>query len=369
MTKRDYYEILMVARNVDDGELKKAYRQLALKYHPDKNPGDKAAEDKFKEASEAYEVLSNPEKRALYDQFGHSGLQGGGFGGGFSGMEDIFENFGDIFGDLFGMGGRGSSRRAQRGRDLRYDLEVDFMEACFGSEKEIQVTRNGACDTCQGAGSADGAVKTCPKCHGAGQVSHTQGFFTIRSTCAYCQGRGSTISNPCTDCRGTGTIKQSKKLSVKIPPGVDSGVRLMLQGEGEAGERGGNAGDLYVFINVKKHDVFIREGDNIICDLRISMPQAALGTQVTLPGLKGEEEIEIPRGIQSGETIVLRGKGVPNLRSRRPGDFIVRVIVETPTSLNAEQEELLKKFIQLRGESVTGIIDSKKKKKKKGFFG
>jgi len=370
--KKDYYEILGVSKTANETELKKAYRQQAIKYHPDKNPGDKAAEEHFKEASVAYEVLSNPEKRAIYDQFGHEGLQGGPGGGGFGGFggEDVFSSFGDIFDEIFGGGQRrGGRSRASRGDDLRYDLEIDFIEACYGGEKEIQVSRQMTCADCEGRGSKKpDSVKTCPRCHGAGQVGHTQGFFTIATTCPQCRGRGSIIADPCEGCVGLGTRKQSKRLTVKIPAGVATGVRLMLQAEGQAGERGGPPGDLYVFIRVRDHEFFHREEDHLVCDIRISMVQAALGGQVTIPGLKESHEINIPQGLQSGEKIVLKGEGVPHLRSGRKGDLIVRVHVETPAKLNAEQKELLKKFAEVSGESLESKEFSPKKKKK-GFFG
>lgn len=373
MTKRDYYEILQVSRNAADGEIKKAYRQMAVKYHPDKNPGDKKAEDLFKEASEAYEVLSHPDKRELYDRYGHQGLQSSGFSG-FSGVEDIFDNFGDIFEDFFGFKRSGGGRsRVQPGSDLRYDLEIDFLEACFGGEKEIEVTRPMTCEPCHGSGALGaGGVKTCPKCHGSGQVSHSQGFFTIRSTCAYCRGSGSHIDNPCPDCRGQGLVRKTKKLQVKIPAGVDNGIRLMLQGEGEGGERGAPSGDLYVFLHVKSHSFFKREGDNILCTVTVSMVQATIGCHLNINGLKHQQIIEIPSGIQSGENLVLKGAGVANLRSHKPGDQIVQIIVKTPTSLSAEQKELLKKFAELGGEKLeeeSVATESQKKKKKKGFFG
>ncbi len=364
MIKKDYYQVLGLDRSATDGEIKKAYRQMALKFHPDRNPGDKQAEERFKEASEAYEVLSDREKREIYDQFGHSGLQGTGFAG-FQGVDDIFETFSDIFEDFFG-GGRRGGRRAQRGRDLRYDLQIEFAEAFFGAEKQIQVTKNGICENCGGRGAKDStAIRTCPRCHGRGQISHSQGFFTISTTCPQCRGNGTFIAEPCSECQGAGFVKKTKKLSVKIPAGVDSGVRLMLQNEGEAGERGASKGDLFVFISVKNHDFFSRDGDNLLCEIPISIVQASLGCHITVPGLKGDHEIEIPRGIQSGETIVLKGEGFPHLRSRRPGDLIIRVKVQTPTQLTKEQEDLLRKFAETSGEGM----GEAKKKKKKGFFG
>lgn len=364
---KDYYEILGVSRSVSEADLKKAYRQLAIKYHPDKNPGDKVAEDRFKEASVAYDVLSNPEKKAIYDQFGADGLQGG---AGFRGGEDIFSSFGDIFDEIFGGGGRrgGGRSRAVRGDDLRYDLEIDFIEACYGDEKEIQVSRQSTCSDCDGRGSkTPDNIKTCPRCRGAGQVGHSQGFFTIATTCPQCRGQGAIISDPCSSCQGLGTQKQSKRLSVKIPAGVATGVRLLLQNEGQAGERGGPPGDLYVFIRVRDHDFFHREEENLVCDVHVSMVQAALGTSITIAGLKENHELQIPAGLQSGEKLVLRGQGVPNLRSHRKGDMIIRVHVDTPTKLSSEQKELLEKLAELSGEKISEV--SSGKKKKKGFFG
>ena len=267
--KRDYYEILEVTRTASDGEIKKSYRQLALKYHPDKNPGDHAAEDLFKEASEAYEVLSDNQKRQIYDQFGHQGLQGQGFSG-FSGVEDVFETFGDIFEDFFGFssrrgGGRGQAR-ATRGSDLRYDLEIDFKEAVFGTEKNIRVSKATSCEDCGGSGAKKGTGPTvCSQCQGRGQVRHSQGFFTISTSCPACRGQGSVIGDPCSSCRGQGHVKKTKEIQLKIPAGVDTGIKLMVHGEGEAGERGGSPGDLYVFISVKSHEFFKREGDDLHC--------------------------------------------------------------------------------------------------------
>lgn len=365
--KKDYYEILEVARNAEVVEIKKAYRRLALQFHPDKNPGNRDAEEKFKEASEAYEVLSSPDKRQIYDQFGHQGLQGTGFHG-FSGVEDIFESFGDVFEDFFNMGSRRSRRtRAQKGADLRYDLEIDFMDACFGSSKQIHVVKAVSCATCKGSGAKKGTgPSTCSHCQGTGQVRHSQGFFTISTTCPACGGAGATINDPCTECRGHGLVRETKKLEVKIPAGVDTGIRLMIHGEGEVGERGGPAGDLYVLIHVRAHDFFVREGDDIGGLIPVSMTQASLGAKISVPTLKGEEEVEIPKGLQSGEHVVLKGKGVPNLRSGRPGDQVMTVIVKTPTHLTAAQEELLREFSHLEGGEE---ISKDKKKKKRGLFG
>lgn len=371
MIKKDYYEVLGLRRDAEEVEIKKSYRQMAVKYHPDKNPGDKSAEEKFKEAAEAYEVLSHPEKRQIYDQFGHRGLEGVGFTG-FTGMEDIFESFGDIFEDFFGFSsGRGRHSRARAGADLRYDLEIDFMEACFGVEKQINVTRRVVCDACAGNGAQKGTQpQPCPKCRGAGQIAHSQGFFTISTTCPYCQGTGQHIPHPCSACRGTGQVNQSKKLSVKIPPGVDSGVRLLLNGEGEAGERGGPAGDLYVFLRVRPHDYFVRDGENIRTEIPISMVWASLGAKIKAPTIDGDEEVEVPKGTQSGDTMVLRGKGAVHLRTKHRGNQIITFIVQTPKNLTKEQEELLRQFAALSGkDELLKGADQGKKKKKRGFFG
>ena len=292
-TKRDYYEILGLGRNATNDELKATYRKLALKYHPDRNPGDKEAEEKFKEAAEAYEVLRDSEKRALYDQYGHAGLEGSGFSG-FGGFEDIFSSFGDIFEDFFGFGTRRRSRtRAQRGADLRYDLTLSFMEAAFGTETEITVEKMGICPECNGNRCEAGtSPETCQQCGGVGQVSRNQGFFTVRTTCPVCRGQGQAIPHPCPRCRGAGQEVISKKVSVKIPAGVDNGSRLRLTGEGEPGSYGGPSGDLYVFIYVESHEFFERRDTDIICSVPISFIQAALGDKITVPSLNGDKELK-----------------------------------------------------------------------------
>lgn len=357
MTQKDYYEVLGVSPNAPEAEIKKAYRQLAVKYHPDKNANDKASEEKFKEASEAYEVLSDSQKRQIYDQFGHAGLQGTGFQG-FSGVEDIFDSFGGVFEEFFGFGARRGRSQARRGGDLRHDLEVDFMEAVFGAEKKIHLVKPAACEDCGGSGAKKGSRPSpCTHCQGSGQMRHNQGYFTISTTCPYCQGEGHVTQHPCPECRGKGQVRKTKDLSVKIPAGVTGGTRLMMHSEGAAGERGGPAGDLYIFLSVKEHEIFKRDGDDIHLQIPIEMTQAALGHTIKVPTLKGEEEIEIPKGIPSGKKIVLKGKGVPNLRTKKPGDEIVTIFVETPQHLTSEQEELLREFAQLPG------------KKKKSFFG
>ena len=306
MIEKDYYEILGVGRTASQEEIKKAYRKMALKYHPDRNPDNKEAEDKFKEASEAYEVLSDPEKRQIYDQFGHEGLKGTGFTG-FRGFEDVFASFGDIFGEFFGFGGRTNTGPSQ-GDDLRYDLEISFEEAAFGKEVDLEIPRTFPCDACGGTGAKPGTHPiTCPACGGRGQITRSQGFFSIRTPCPTCRGTGQIIPEPCPACQGTGRIRKKRKVSLKIPPGVDTGSRLRLRGEGEAGERGGPPGDLFVIIHVKKHAFFEREGDDIYCTVPISFTTAALGGKIEVPTLDGKEVIHVKRGTQSGEVFRLKG--------------------------------------------------------------
>ncbi|MCU0558623.1 MAG: molecular chaperone DnaJ [Desulfobacterales bacterium] len=346
--KRDYYDVLGVNRNASEDELKSNYRKLALKFHPDRNPGDKEAEEKFKEAAEAYEVLRDREKRALYDQFGHAGLEGAGFSG-FGGFEDIFSSFGDIFEDFFGFGGRGRSRsRAQRGSDLRFDLNLSFMQAAFGTETEIDVAKYEACAECGGNGGEKGhPPETCRQCGGSGQLSRSQGFFTVRTTCHVCRGNGQVIAHPCPTCAGNGRVRVSKRVSVKIPAGVDNGSRLRLNGEGEPGHQGGPSGDLYVFIHVQPHDFFERRDNDIICQVTISFVQAALGGAIMVPTLEGERQLEIPKGTQPGDVFYFHGEGIPSLRTRKRGEQIIQVMIKTPTNLSKKQEELLREFAKL----------------------
>jgi len=350
MTKRDYYEILGVPRNADDGEIKKAYRQLALRYHPDRNPGDKEAEEKFKEASEAYEVIRDPEKRGLYDRYGHEGLRGVGFSG-FSGFEDIFSSFSDIFEDFFGFGtGRRRGAAPKKGADLRYDLTISFMDAVTGKEREVEIERYESCGKCKATGIQPGTKKeACAACRGSGQVTHSQGFFTLRTTCSRCRGQGFFIPHPCEDCRGTGKVKKAKKISIKFPAGVDTGNRLKVPGEGMEGERGGRPGDLYVVLHVEPHPFFERQGDEIHCQIPISFPQAALGSEIEVPTLNGSKKLFVPPGTQSGEVFVLHGLGIPHLNSLGKGNQHVQVVVKIPTKLNKRQKELLKEFATLEG--------------------
>lgn len=348
MAKRCYYEVLGVTREASDSEIKASYRKLAMQYHPDRNPGNREAEDRFKEAAEAYEVLRDPEKRRIYNQYGHQGLEGTGFSG-FGGFEDIFSSFGDIFEDFFGFSsGRRSRRQANRGADLRYDMKLEFMEAAFGVDKEISVEKLDNCQRCSGSGCEPGtSPDTCSQCRGTGQISRSQGFFTVRTTCPQCRGAGQVITTPCTECRGGGRVRVSKRVSVKIPGGVDNGSRLRLSGEGESGTMGGPPGDLYVFIHVKPHDFFERDEVNVICTITISFVQAALGDTVTVPTLEGEEELEIPKGTQPGDILKFRGQGIPSLRTQKRGDQIIVLNVRTPTNLNKKQESLLKEFARL----------------------
>jgi molecular chaperone DnaJ len=354
MVKRDYYEILGVSRNAGEGEIKKAYRQMALQYHPDRNPGDKKAEERFKEASEAYEVLRDPEKRSLYDRFGHDGLKGVGFRG-FADFEDIFSSFSDIFDDFFGFGfgDRRSRRRtyARRGTDLRYDLSISFRDAAFGKEEEIEIEKHEICETCSGTGAKPGKSKQiCPNCGGKGQVAQTQGFFTISSTCSRCRGQGEIITHPCKECKGSGVVIKPKKLKVKIPAGVETGIRLKLNGEGEAGERGGSSGDLYVVLYVESDSFFERQGNDVLCQIPISFSQAALGAKIEVPTLNGYEKISLPPGTQTGQIFTIKGAGVPYLHRRGRGDELVHVVVKTPTGLSRRQAELFEELASLEKE-------------------
>ena len=343
MDKRDYYEVLGVSRSAGADELKKAYRRCAMKHHPDRNPGDAAAEAAFKECKEAYEVLSDPDRRRMYDQHGHAAFEhgmGGGAGGpGFADMNDIF---GDIFGNIFG-GGAGP-RGPRRGADIGYVLELNLEEAVGGVTREIEIPTLEECDTCDGSGSADGKLETCGTCGGRGQVRFQRGIFSMQQGCPHCGGRGQVVSSPCADCHGQGRVERTKRLEVKVPAGVDNGDRIRLAGEGESGPAGAPAGDLYVDVRVREHPIFSRDGDDLHCEVPVRISQAALGDTIRVPTLGGEAELRIPAETQSGKLFRLRGKGVRSVRSRSEGDLYCRVVVETPVNLTAEQRELLEKF-------------------------
>ena len=355
-TQRDFYEVLGISKNASKDEIKTSYRRLALKYHPDRNKEDAQAEEKFKECTHAYAILADDEKRAAYDRFGHEGLNASaGFGEGFGGFSEVFS---DIFEDFFGVGGRRADRPG-RGSDLGAEIEVTFTEAAFGVEKTVDVKREESCRQCRGDGAQPGTKReTCRQCGGSGQVSVSSGFFSIARACPSCRGQGSTIQKPCSVCRGTGREINARKLSVRVPAGVDNGMRLRVTGEGEAGHRGGQRGDLYVDIFVEAHPIFKRHGTDILCEIPISFAQAALGAEVEAPTLYGQEKIRIPAGTQTGKVFRLKGKGVPAPGSNEKGDQHVRVVVETPTGLNAKQKELLMKYAEGAGEKVNPMAAS-----------
>lgn len=352
MAKRDYYEVLGVAKNASDEDIKKAYRKLAMKYHPDRNQGDKAkeAEEKFKEAKEAYEMLSDPKKRAAYDQYGHAGVDpnmgGAGFRGGPEGFGGFAEAFGDIFGDIFGTAGaRRGGPQVYRGSDLSYAMEITLEEAAHGKEAQIRIPSWEECDTCHGTGAKPGtSAKTCGTCHGSGTVHLRQGFFSIQQTCPHCHGSGKVIPEPCPSCGGQGRLKKSKTLEVKIPAGIDEGMRIRSAGNGEPGTNGGPPGDLYIEIRIKKHEIFERDGDDLHCTVPVSITTAILGGTIEVPTLSGRAEIELPEGTQHGKTFRLRGKGIKGVRSAYPGDLYCHIQIETPVKLTEHQRKLVKEL-------------------------
>jgi molecular chaperone DnaJ len=367
MAKRDYYEVLGIEKGTPADEIKKAYRKMAVKYHPDKNPGDKAAEEKFKELGEAYEILSDPQKRAAYDEYGHNAFDprtraGAGRSSGGGGFHDPFEIFREVFGGGGGGGGGGSSifgdlfgesrpadpTAAARGSDLRYDLQITLEEAVLGAEKELTITRPETCDVCHGRGAEAGStLKTCNHCHGRGQVVTSRGIFSIAQTCPRCEGAGRIIEKPCRTCRGTGRRERTSTIKIRIPSGVDTGMRLRSVGNGEGGLRGGPAGDLYVFLHVKEHEVFTRDGENLVCEVPVSFAQAALGAEIEVPTMTGRASIRIPAGTQPGTMFRLKGRGVKEIQGSSHGDLLVRVAVEVPSHLNAAQRAKLEEFSAL----------------------
>ncbi len=349
MTKTDYYDILGVSRTASDGELKTAYRKLAMQYHPDRNQGNAAAEEKFKECSEAYQVLSDPDKRAAYDRYGHAGVGAAGPNSGspFANAQDLGDIFGDIFGEMFGGAGGGRGSRAQRGRDLRYDQTIDFTEAVFGKEVEVSVRRMELCETCTGTGTrSNKGPAVCRQCGGRGQVRFQQGFFSVARTCTNCGGTGQVITDPCPTCHGDGRAEKTHTVRVSIPAGVEEGTRIRYGGGGDAGRFGGPAGDLYIVLTVKPHPFFERDGNDVHCVVPISFTQAALGDEITIPTLEAEMRLKVPEGTQSGKEFRLRGKGVPYLNEHGRGDLIVEVAVQTPKKLTREQKELFRQLAE-----------------------
>jgi molecular chaperone DnaJ len=375
MSKRDYYEVFGIQKSASDEEIKKVYRKLAIKYHPDKNPGDKTAEEKFKELGEAYEVLSDPQKRASYDQYGHAAFDrraAGGFGRG-AGFHDPFDVFREVFGgasifeDLFG-GGRADPSQPQRGDDLRYDMELSFDEAARGCEKEITVTKPDRCDTCHGTGAEPGSrVRTCPTCGGRGQVITSRGIFSVAQTCPHCRGAGRVIEKPCKACQGDGRIERTSKITLRIPAGVDTGSRLRSAGNGEAGWRGGPSGDLYVVLHVTAHEIFQRDGDDLLCEVPVGFVQAALGADIEVPTLDGKAGIRVPPGTQPGTMFRLKGKGVKNIQGYGYGDLHVRIHVEVPTHLSSVQTAKLREFADLCNGKESPLSQSFFEKAKKLF--
>ena len=367
MSKRDYYEVLGVDKGASERDIKKAYKRLAMKYHPDRTQGDKDMEEKFKEIQEAHEILTDSQKRAAYDQYGHAGVDPNRGGAGFGGGADFGDIFGDVFGDIFGGGGRGGRQsRARQGADLRYNLEMTLEEAVKGKSVEIRVPTLVECETCDGSGAKKGTTPTtCPTCHGNGQVQMRQGFFAVQQTCPTCSGKGKIISDPCNDCHGQGVKEKTKTLSVKVPAGVDTGDRIRLTGEGEAGQNGAPPGDLYVQVHVKEHDIFVRDGNNLYCEVPISFTRAALGGDVEVPTLDGKVKLKITAETQTGRMFRLRGKGVKSVRSGSVGDLMCKVVIETPVNLKAKQKALLE---ELEASMGSGDEAAKFRPKEKGFF-
>ncbi len=366
MSKRDYYEVLGVEKGASERDIKKAYKRLAMKYHPDRTQGDKALEEKFKEVQEAHEVLTDSKKRAAYDQYGHAGVDPNRGAGGFGGGADFGDIFGDVFGDIFG-GGRGrGGQRARQGADLRYNLELSLEEAVRGKTVEIRVPTLVGCDSCDGSGAKKGTTPTtCPTCHGNGQVQMRQGFFAVQQTCPTCSGKGKIIADPCRSCHGHGRVEKSKTLSVKVPAGVDTGDRIRLSGEGEAGENGAPPGDLYVQVHVKEHNIFVRDGNNLYCEVPLSFTTAALGGEIEVPTLDGKVKLKVSAETQTGRMFRLRGKGVKSVRSGSVGDLLCKVVIETPVNLSERQKELLAELDKSMG---SGDEAAKYRPKEKGFF-
>lgn len=362
---RDYYEVLGVEKDASADTIKKAYRKLAMQYHPDKNPGNKEAEEKFKEAAAAYEVLSDPDKRAKYDRFGHSAFSGGRGGAGFQDVDDIFASFGDIFGDFFGMGRSesGRARGPRKGADLRYLTEISLKEVVEGIEKEIEFDTEVNCGDCNGSGAEKGSKPdTCRTCQGSGQVVRSQGFFSVASPCPHCQGRGQIITNPCKPCKGKGRALQHKKIRLTIPPGVDTGTRLRVAAEGEGGYMGAPPGDLYVEVRVKEDERFVRRGDDLIAEVSVSYLQAILGADLDISTVNGKGKLEVPRGAQVGDAIKILGQGIPSLRNGKRGDLYFQLGVEFPTKITKDEEDLLRKLAEIKGIKVKPVEGS-------GFFG
>lgn len=369
MAKPDFYEVLGVSRDASERDIKKAYKRMAMKYHPDRTKGDKDLELKFKEVKTAYEILMDPQKRAAYDQYGHAAFEQGqgGFGGGGAGAADFADIFGDVFGDIFGGGRRGGGRaQAARGADLRYNLELSLEEAVRGKEVELKIPKLSECEDCDGSGARKGSsAETCSHCHGAGHIQMRQGFFAVQQPCPHCRGRGKVIKDPCRTCHGEGRVERTKTLNVKIPAGVDTGDRIRLNGEGEAGEMGAPAGDLYVQVHVREHPIFKRDGNNLYCEVPLSFTHAALGGEIQVPTLEGKVKLKIPAETQTGKLFRMRGKGVRSVRTGATGDLICKVVLETPVNLSEQQKDLLRQLDESMG---SGDEAARYRPKEKGFF-